>query len=136
MNTSHYYIPEQSPNIHYQIDGKEIRYIKADKMYCKLHMKDKVELAPIGISELERILHPEQYCRIHRSYIVQIERVEKFTANSVFIEGEELPMSLDYSYEFKNKIQILTRNQSKKKPSKGFMVIAAEFFASFLGEIL
>jgi DNA-binding LytR/AlgR family response regulator len=45
---------------------------------------------------MEEKLPPENFLRIHKSYIVPVGKIEAFTANTVEINGKELPIGRNY----------------------------------------
>ena len=55
----------------------EIDWIEADREYVVLHTKDKNHLVRGKIGDFEVRLHPRQFIRIHRSIIVNIDRVSE-----------------------------------------------------------
>jgi two-component system LytT family response regulator len=70
----------------------EIDWIEATDYYAGLHVGEKVHLLRRSISELEQDLDPAQFCRIHRSSIVNLNRVRGLKLNqegeySVLLEG-------------------------------------------------
>jgi two-component system LytT family response regulator len=70
----------------------EIDWIEAADYYAGLHVGEKVHLLRRSISELEQDLDPAQFCRIHRSSIVNLDRVRGLKLNqegeySVLLEG-------------------------------------------------
>jgi two-component system LytT family response regulator len=70
----------------------EIDWIEAADYYAGLHVGEKVHLLRRSISELEQDLDPAQFCRIHRSSIVNLNRVRGLKLNqegeySVLLEG-------------------------------------------------
>jgi two-component system response regulator LytT len=55
----------------------EINFFKAENIYVELHLKNgKVEIYDKSIKSLSQLL-PSGYLRIHKSYIVSIETIEK-----------------------------------------------------------
>ena len=52
-------------------------YIEAQDDYVALHTQGKSHLKQQTISSIEATLDPERFVRIHRSYLVNIERVER-----------------------------------------------------------
>ena len=52
-------------------------YIEAQDDYVALHSQGKSHLKQQTISSIEATLDPERFVRIHRSYLVNIERVER-----------------------------------------------------------
>jgi len=70
----------------------EIDWIEAADYYAGLHVGEKVHLLRRSISELEQDLDPARFCRIHRSSIVNLDRVRGLKLNqegeySVLLEG-------------------------------------------------
>ena len=63
----------------------EIDWIEAADYYAGLHVGEKVHLLRRSISELEQDLDPALFCRIHRSSIVNLDRVRGLKLNQ---EGE------------------------------------------------
>lgn len=53
----------------------EIDWIEADEYYVKLHIGDKTLLARSTMNALEVLLPPARFVRIHRSTIVNLDRV-------------------------------------------------------------
>ncbi|MGH9667671.1 MAG: protein kinase domain-containing protein, partial [Bryobacteraceae bacterium] len=88
-------------------DGTKVHIIPVDKLdyaeaqddYVSLHSEKKNFLKQQTISGLEASLDPERFVRIHRSYIVNLERVAKiepYTKDSrivVLADGSQLPVS-------------------------------------------
>jgi two-component system LytT family response regulator len=74
-------------------------YVEAQDDYVELHSMKKCYLKQQTISSLEAALDPKQFIRIHRSSIVNIERVsriEPYTKDSriaVLNDGTQLPVS-------------------------------------------
>jgi two-component system, LytTR family, response regulator len=70
----------------------EIDWIEATDYYAGLHVGERVHLLRRSISELEQDLDPALFCRIHRSSIVNLDRVRGLKLNqegeySVLLEG-------------------------------------------------
>ncbi|MGI8741193.1 MAG: response regulator [Bryobacteraceae bacterium] len=74
-------------------------YVEAQDDYVSLHSQGKAYLKQQTISSIESMLDPEQFVRIHRSYLVNLERVariEPYSKDSrmaVLNGGEQLPVS-------------------------------------------
>ncbi len=88
-------------------DGARVHIIPVSKMdyaeaqddYVMLASQGKTYLKPQTISGLEAVLDPRQFIRIHRSYLVNVERVvkmEPYAKDSrivVLSDGKQLPVS-------------------------------------------
>ena len=74
-------------------------YVEAQDDYVSLHSQGKSYLKQQTISSLEATLDPQQFIRIHRSYLVNFERVvriEPYSKDSrvvVLTDGKQLPVS-------------------------------------------
>src|SRR4029077_6396866 len=55
----------------------EIDWIEAYDNYIRLHASGKAHLLRQTMNELEAALNPEQFARIHRSTIVNLDRVKE-----------------------------------------------------------
>src|SRR5262249_19053318 len=81
------------------IPVSKLDYIEAQDDYAALHSEKKSYLKQQTISSLEAQLDPKRFVRIHRSYIVNLERiarVEPYTKDSrvaVLQDGTQLPVS-------------------------------------------
>lgn len=54
------------------VEARAIRYVEAYGDYCKVHLPNEQLLALGGISELAQKLDPALFCRVHRSYLVNL----------------------------------------------------------------
>jgi two-component system LytT family response regulator len=85
----------------------EIDWIEASDYYAGLHVGERVHLLRRSISELEQDLDPILFCRIHRSSIVNLDRVRGLKLNqegeySVLLEGG---VALRLSRRYRKKLQ-------------------------------
>jgi len=62
----------------YFIRTEEVDWIEAAGNYVRLHAGDKVHLLRQTMNTLEGQLDPDQFLRIHRSTIVNVDRVKEF----------------------------------------------------------
>lgn len=84
---------------------KDILYIEGWKDYVKIHLKNKPHpiLSLMSMKGLEETLPPTKFIRIHRSYIIQKNKIDSISKNRVKIGDKELPIGESYKEEF-NKI--------------------------------
>lgn len=81
------------------IRTEEIDWIEAYDNYLRLHVGGKAHLLRQTMNELEAALNPEQFARIHRSTIVNLDRVKElhphFNSEHLVIlqDGTELKLS-------------------------------------------
>jgi two-component system LytT family response regulator len=81
------------------IKASEVDWIAAYDYYIKLHVGTKSHLLRVSMNELEEKLDPKTFLRIHRSTIVNLDRVKELHQNPngeyavVLKDGTELKLS-------------------------------------------
>ena len=93
-------------HIHFRADRKilkvaldDILYFESLKDYIKVVAKNRTFLTKQSISSLEENLPNPGFLRIHRSYIVAVNKIEYFKNEVVGIGKQELPISRMYRHE-------------------------------------
>jgi DNA-binding LytR/AlgR family response regulator len=96
-----------SPFIYLKVDRKmvkvmldDILYIESDKDYVKVFTTDSTILTRQTISSVEAMLSENKFFRIHRSYIVSLDRIKSFSNEIVEIGNKELPIGKLYRNSF------------------------------------
>ncbi len=74
----------------------DILYIEAEGNYMSFILKNKKLLSRQNISETLSFLPSGQFVRIHRSYIVAINKIQKINRQSVWIAGKEISVGASY----------------------------------------
>ncbi|HEX2967586.1 MAG TPA: LytTR family DNA-binding domain-containing protein [Bacteroidales bacterium] len=74
----------------------EIIYAESIKDYLTIHTVSGEIIAKHTITAFESLVPPEDFVRIHRSFIVSINKIKSFNAHSVDIGGKELPVGQIY----------------------------------------
>ena len=98
--------PQQSQRIVVKLAGRirivpvqELAYVEAADDFVKLHTAEGALLKNKTMSHFERVLDPQQFVRIHRSYIVNIQQIgrleqqDKDSYAAVLQSGIVLPVS-------------------------------------------
>jgi two-component system LytT family response regulator len=90
----------------------EIDWIEAADYYAALHVGTKTHLLRRSISDLEQDLDADVFCRIHRSTIVNLERVQSLKLGEdgeyrvVIQSGAELRLSRSYRKQIQSRLGI------------------------------
>ncbi len=74
----------------------DILYIEAEGNYMSFILKNKKLLSRQNITETLSFLPSGQFVRIHRSYIVAINKIQKINRQSVWIAGKEISVGASY----------------------------------------
>lgn len=81
---------------------KDIIYIEAYKDYVKVHLANKPAplLSLTSLKNLEDLLPPKQFMRIHRSFIISLDHIQSITRNTVTMGATTLTVSDNYKENF------------------------------------
>ena len=71
----------------------EILYVKSDKNYIDVQTISKKITLRYTLDNFLNELDTEIFCKVHRSYIINKEKISKKTANSIYINEQEIPIS-------------------------------------------
>jgi len=92
----------------------EIDWIEAADYYACLHVGQRTHMLRRSIAELEQDLDPATFCRIHRSTIVNLDRIRGLTLNEdgdyeVHLENEtRLRLSRSYRKQLHSRMGVAT----------------------------
>ncbi|QXP66679.1 LytTR family DNA-binding domain-containing protein [Polaribacter sp. AHE13PA] len=93
-----------------KINFDDILYVESLSDYIKIHTKDTVLVTRETISNLEMKLPSQQFLRIHRSYIINLNKTDSYTNEFIEIEKNAIPISRTYK---ENVLKKLTENSLK-----------------------
>ncbi|MBD0279864.1 MAG: response regulator transcription factor [Flavisolibacter sp.] len=103
-----------NPFLYFRVDRKmvkvylqDILFIESQKDYIKVVTANRTIVTKQPISSLEEILPNANFLRIHRSYIVAIDKIDSFYADSVEIVKVEIPVGRT----FKNDVNKLLNSK-------------------------
>jgi DNA-binding LytR/AlgR family response regulator len=74
----------------------EILYVESLKEYVRIHTPDKQWVTQHQLGEMEQLLPAGAFLRIHRSFLVALDKIEAFSASEVMINGQALPIGRSY----------------------------------------
>ena len=71
----------------------DVLYFESEKDYVFIYTKKKRYLNLISLKQLERDLPADNFIRVHRSFIVALDKVERMDGHKLIIQGKEIPVS-------------------------------------------
>uniref|UniRef100_UPI00404B287C LytR/AlgR family response regulator transcription factor n=1 Tax=Gelidibacter sp. TaxID=2018083 RepID=UPI00404B287C len=87
------YFSFSSNNELHKIKQSDILYLKAFDNYCYVVTSQKDYLVPKTLKHLSEQLNSDLFLKTHRSYIVNISKINSMQGNVVFINSTEIPVS-------------------------------------------
>lgn len=80
-----------------KINLKEIELIEALDDYIKIYLKPTPVLTLMTLKSVSDKLPSRDFLRVHRSFIIPIHKVEKFSKSKIWVSGKEVPIGSSYS---------------------------------------
>ncbi|MCX6205268.1 MAG: LytTR family DNA-binding domain-containing protein [Bacteroidetes bacterium] len=89
-----------------KINLKEIELIEALDDYIKLYIKPNPVLTLMTLKSIQEKLPPRDFVRVHRSFIVPINKIEKFSKTKLVVSGKEIPIGSSYSFVYDQLLEL------------------------------
>jgi DNA-binding LytR/AlgR family response regulator len=72
-----------------RIELCDIKYIESQHEYIKIHLiKSKAVITKLSMKSIEEQLPPDQFMRVHRSYIVNLSKIQVVERNRIVFDGK------------------------------------------------
>lgn len=81
---------------YHQIHLDDILYIEAYGNYSKVYLKDEMIVSHEKISHFEELLNAANFLRVHKSFIVAINKIKFIEGNRILINDHKIPIGQTY----------------------------------------
>jgi len=88
-----------------RVDLDEILYIEGMKDYLRIICRDKKIMTLQSFAKLEESLPSKKFCRVHKSFIVAIDKIKSVERGVIIISDQRIPVSNTYKEYFFSKIR-------------------------------
>jgi DNA-binding LytR/AlgR family response regulator len=85
----------------------QILYIESMGDYVRFVTQDKKLVTLNTMKNLEERMDPNQFVKVHRSYIVNINKIDDLQGNQIFIQKHEVPIGKAFREEIMKRLNIL-----------------------------
>lgn len=83
----------------------DILFIEAMDKYVRIHTSLRRIMTLMALKNLERMLPPEHFIRIHKSFIVPINRITSFNRQQIILNEISLPVGRAYADDLIKRLQ-------------------------------
>ncbi|ATL47569.1 DNA-binding response regulator [Chitinophaga caeni] len=90
-----------------KIDLEDILYVEALKDYVKIYTPQQKILTLRSLKSLEMKLPKDKFIRVHRSFLVSLNKISAVEKNTILIANQSIPISEGYRDKF---YEMITRN--------------------------
>lgn len=99
-----------------KVDFRHILYIEARKNYTRLVLEDRpTALVLVTLKQWEKLLPGDLFCRVHRGYIVSIDKIVSFDNKYVCLPGgEKITIGEQYRSALPDAVTILVNEATRE----------------------
>lgn len=87
-----------------KVSFEQIVYIEGMRDYRCIHLESEKIMTLETFGELEQRLPRQQFCRVHKSYLVALDKIESVERERIYIHKLVLPISSTYREQFYQRI--------------------------------
>ena len=91
-----------------KIEIAEIQYIESLKDYIKIYIVEKPVITLSSMKSVEEKLPSNEFIRVHRSFMVNIRKIQYIHRNYVMIGDKEIPIGENYKEHF---LRVINQNK-------------------------
>lgn len=89
-----------------KVKFSDILYVEGLKDYVKVVTTDKRYITLMNIKGIMEKLPEKLFIRVHKSYIVALDKISSIKGGSLMIDDKEIPIGLTFKNDFKKKMKI------------------------------
>ena len=86
---------------------RDILWIEADNNYCFIYTATKKFLVTVNLKTLNKRLVHLPFLRVHRSYIVNLTKLDRIGELHISIQGNKIPVSKSYRPELIKRLRMI-----------------------------
>jgi DNA-binding LytR/AlgR family response regulator len=84
----------------------DILYIEASKDFSKVYLKERTMLASAHLKLMEDMLPTSRFIRVHRSFLVALDKISALQGNTIEIGKQEIPIGTTYKEELLKRLKL------------------------------
>lgn len=89
-----------------RVNHNEMIYIQAERDFCSVYLAGKRLLASLHLKVLEDLLPENKFARVHRSYMVNMEKIKAIQGNMLELDNAEIPIGANYREQLFKKLHL------------------------------
>ncbi|MEM6830842.1 MAG: response regulator transcription factor, partial [Bacteroidota bacterium] len=88
------------------LDLNEVLYIEASDNYSIFQLPEKQHVVSQTLKAIENILTNQGYCRIHKTFLVNLRKIDRIEHSVVFVNDTPLPIGKAYKKSFLDRLTV------------------------------
>lgn len=103
--SSNLYISIKTDGSQLDLYVMDILFAQSYGNYVKIHTQKKVYLATMTTHQLELSLPSDHFIRVHKSYIIALDKIEDSDRDTIQIHNEKIPVGITYRRELAERLR-------------------------------
>jgi DNA-binding LytR/AlgR family response regulator len=83
-----------------RIENNDVLYVEGMGDYWRIVTKTRRIMTLMNAKKLEEVLHEPQFCRVHKSFFIALDKIESIERNRIKIGDQYIPVSETYHKTF------------------------------------
>jgi two-component system LytT family response regulator len=83
-----------------RIENNDVLYVEGMGDYWRIVTKTRRIMTLMNAKKLEEVLHEPQFCRVHKSFFIALDKIESIERNRIKIGDQYIPVSETYHKAF------------------------------------
>lgn len=75
---------------------KDILYVQAERAYCLIATQERKHLLSVPLKNFEEQITTDYFLRVHRSYLVNLDHIDRLEEHMIIIQNTRIPVSRTY----------------------------------------
>lgn len=92
-----------------KVQIQEILFVEGMKEYIRIHTAKEKIMTLLSFAKLAELLPEQKFSRVHRSFVVALDKIDHIEKNRIRIGGQDIPISDTYADAFFKKLGGLGR---------------------------
>jgi len=90
-----------------KINFADMLWLEAQGDYVKVHTPEKSFMVHTTLKSIEDKLPPQRFVRVHRSFVISLEKIDKIEENIIYVKNKAIPVSDTYWKSLKKRLDIV-----------------------------
>ncbi|MNI50937.1 LytTr DNA-binding domain protein [compost metagenome] len=88
-----------------KLQFSEVTHIQGLKDYAIIHTPAKKILLKGSIKAMQDLFPSNRFLRVHKSFIVNLQKVQQLDRNSIFLNGQQIPIGRNFREDLEKHIK-------------------------------
>ncbi|GCC50108.1 DNA-binding response regulator [Chryseotalea sanaruensis] len=90
-----------------KLDYDDILYLEADRAYCCVVTTQKTYKLANNMKHIHEQLNNHQFAKVHRSFIVNVNKITSLEGNTLHLDSHEVQMSMEFKEDLLERLKLV-----------------------------